>query len=749
MNQSLPSRHDPQSGSPEASGRNPLDLERSSELNLGELFADLWEGRYLIAASIVFFLFLGTIYILRATPIYQVDALLQTETRKNDPGSGNTRVEGLFSESTIATGEIEILRSNLVLGRTVEALGLDIDATPVLTPVIGKFLARRKATAPRVEIESLVIPDHLRGIPFQVELLPGGAYRWRGPEDALIATSKVGEVAIGIFGGEPLKLKIRYMMGKPGQKFDLVRKPQLDAINGLRRILNIEERGKNANVSSNLLGLSLETPDPIKGAAILNEILNQYIRQSLEKNAGDSAQTLKLLEEQRPVLQAGLAEAEDRLNQFRSRTGAVDLALEGGVYLQQSSSLNAQITALKQKKAELLRTYNENADVVTTVNEQIDKLQTEANQVTARLRGIPRTQQEVVRLSREVQVKTELYTALLNNIQRLQNTLAGEMGNARIVDKAIPSSLPVAPKKKMLMVLFLFLGTLAGTGLTALRRIFWRGIEDHRIIESKLGMPVLVTIPHSDAQDGLTKAIQNRDDGTHVLGTAQADDLAAESLRSLRTLLYFAMKDSANRVIMISGPSIGIGKSFVSANLASILALNRSRVLVIDGDLRRGNLHHYFGRKNRIGGLSEVLSGRQEWRAVIQPVLRDASGDSTEIFGLHFMSTGILPPDPSELLMTNRFKQLIAEVSEEYDFVIIDAPPLLPVTDAVIISASVGHVLLVAKYGQHPIDELRTCQKRLESVGVPILGCVFNDVTPIGLNNQYRYYKYAYHYKYR
>ena len=725
-----------------------MEAEKVGELNLSELFANLWEGRYLLVGTVVLFLIFGALYAWRATPIYQVDALLQTETQKAGGPTGVNRMEGLFSEPTVAIGEIEILRSNLVLGRTVEALGLDVVAQPVLTPIIGKLLANWKSNAPKLEIESLVIPNYLRGVPFQLTLLQDGTYRWAGPENAPIANGKPGQWVNGIYGGELLRLKVRHLVGKPGQKFDLVQRPMLDAINDLRLLLQIEERGRNANVSSNLLALSLEVPEPQRGAETLNEILNQYVGQSVEKKEGDSSKTLKLLEEQRPGLQAALAEAENRLNQFRSRSGSVDIALEGGLYLQQGSNLGAQITALKQKKAELLRTYNENADVVTTVNDQIDKLQTEANQVNYRLRTLPQTQQEVVRLSRDVQVKTELYTALLNNIQQLQNTLAGEVGNARVVDKAIPSSDPIAPKKKMLMGLFLFLGLLAGTGLIALQRILRRGIEDHRIIEAKLGLPVLVTIPHSDAQPELDRAIRDRSEGIHLLTALHTDDLAAESLRSLRTMLHFAMKDVTNRAIMITGPSAAIGKSFVSSNLAFILALNGSRVLVVDGDLRRGNLHHYFGRKNRIGGLSEVLSGRQDWRTVIHPVLRDASGDSTEVFGLHFMSTGILPPNPSELLMTNRFVKFVAEVSAAYDFVIIDAPPLLPVTDAAIISAQVGNVILVAKYGQHPLDELRTCQQRLESLGVPILGCVFNDITAIGLGSQYRYYKYAYHQKY-
>lgn len=733
----------------DANSRHFGESEKSGDLNLGEIFANLWEGRYLIAGFVALFLMFGAFYAWRATPVYQIDALLQTETQKSSNTTGATRMEGLFSEPTIAIGEIEILRSNLVLGRTVESLGLDISSQPVLTPIVGGMLARRNPNPPRLEVESFAIPDYLRGVSFHLTALDNGSFRWEGPEKTVIASGRPGDLLNGGYGGELLKLKVRKMVGKPGQKFVLVRRPILAAIMDLRLRLQIEERGKGPNVSSNLLGLSLEVPEPNQGAVILNEILNQYIRQSIEKKSGESAKTLTLLEEQRPILQAKLSEAENRLNEYRSRAGSVDTAREGELFLQQGANLNLQISSLKQKKTELLRTYNENADVVVTLNDQINKLQAEANQINNKLRTLPQTQQEVVRLSRDVQVKTELYTALLNNIQQLQSTLAGEVGNARIVDKAVPSAEPIAPNKKMLMSLFLFLGLMAGVGLTAARRFFQRGIEDHRIIESRLGLPVLVTIPHSDSQENLDRAMRERDEGIHLLSALHSDDLATESLRSLRTMLHFAMKDATNRVIMVTGPSASIGKSFVSSNLAGILALTGSRVLVVDGDLRRGNLHHYFGLKNRMGGLSEVLSGRQEWRAVVHPVLRDSSGDSTEIFGLHIMSTGILPPNPSELLMTNRFAHFVSEVSSEYDFVIIDAPPLLPVTDASIIASKVGNVLLVAKYGQHPLDELRTCQKRLESLGVPILGCVFNDITPIGLSNQYRYYKYAYHYKYR
>jgi tyrosine-protein kinase Etk/Wzc len=191
---------------------------------------------------------------------------------------------------------------------------------------------------------------------------------------------------------------------------------------------------------------------------------------------------------------------------------------------------------------------------------------------------------------------------------------------------------------------------------------------------------------------------------------------------------------------MITGPSPTIGKSFVSSNFATVLAQTTARVLVVDGDLRRGNLHHYFGLKNRLGGLSDVLSGRSSWKDVVH---------KSEVAGLDMISTGVIPPNPSDLLMTPLFSKFITEVCEAYDYVIIDAPPLLPVTDSIIIGSKVGTVLLVAKYDQHPLDELRTCQKRLEAQGITIKGCVFNDIKPLGLGYNYQDYRYAYHYKYK
>ncbi|WP_306601906.1 polysaccharide biosynthesis tyrosine autokinase [Geothrix sp. 21YS21S-2] len=708
---------------------------------MSEVFANLWEGRYLILGSVFLFGAVGLLYVLSATPIYQVEGLLQTETAKSysTQTAEFTKMEGVFAQTTVAQGEIEIVKSNLVLGRVVTNLGLDIQAAPVLTPLVGKLLNRNPLTRPKVEVTSFEVPDKARGTLFKLTALAGGLYRWSGPDGSVLAEGKPGERLSATWNGWPMKLKVRTLRGKPGQEFSLSMRPTVDAINSLRLGLMVEERGKNANQSSNLLGLSLTDPDPDQAALILNEILNQYVRQTIERKSGDSSKALILLQNQRPALQAQLSEAESRLNDYRRQNGALDLAREGEVFLQQGASLEAQISTLKQRRQELLRTYTEHSDLVTTTDQQIAHLQQELSRTSGRVSALPKAQQEIVRLTRDAQVKSEMYTSLLTSIQQLQNTLAGSVGNARVVDYAIPPFDSIAPRKKVLMVLFLFIGTTVGVGMAIIRRLMRRGVEDHRIIEAKLGLPILVTIPHSESQDNFNRAIRRHAQGTHLLAMGEPEDIATESMRSLRTVLHFMMEDVTNRIVLITGPSPEVGKSFVSTNLAAVLAQGGAKVLLVDADLRRGNLHRTFGIKGRAGGLSEALTGRADWKTLLK---------TTPIPGLSLLSTGVLPPDPLVLLMSPSFSEFMGQVSEAFDFVIVDAPPILPVSDAIVLGSKADTILLVAKYGKHPLEEIQTCQNRLRHLEGKLKGCLFNDIKLVKVGGLYGYYKYEFDYKY-
>lgn len=714
--------------------RRPRPQEENEDQEFFPWLSGLWEGRLFFLLTVAMSLLVGLFFVWWAPPVFQADAMLQIQAKREKPtDAAFTKMEGLFTDPADSHSEIEIIRSNLVLGRTVEALGLDIVAEPVLMPLLGAAMARRDPKAPILEIDLMDIPITLRGHAFRVTAMPEGAVRWEAPDGSLLAIGKVKEPLAATYAGEPLKLLVRRLHGPVGQKFDLTLRPLPEAIDGLRQDLDVSERGKLTNI----LGLSLRGPTPVRCAAILNQIVDQYVHHKLEKRSKEISKAQSILLGKMPELKSQLEAAESRLNQFRSRSGSVDLSREADVYLLQSSTLASQVSTLKQKREELLRTYRDNSDVVATLDQQIGQLQQEMNQVDTKVRVLPGLQQEVVRLSREVQVATELYTALLNNIQQLQLASAGDIGNIVVVDRPTVNLDPIAPRKSVVLLFFLFAGLAAGLGLVTLRRSLRRGIEDHRIIESKLGLPVFVTVPHSKAQRAHDETIQGKVDGLHLLAVQEPGDLAVESLRSLRTMLNFYMKDATNPVVLISGPSPTIGKSFISANFAVVLAKSGSRVLLIDGDLRRGKLHKFFGIKNRLNGLSDVISGQKEWESVLQP---------TGVQGLEIISTGLLPPNPSDLLMGPRLSGILEPMSERFDYIIIDAPPVLAVTDAAIIGSLAGTVLLVAKFGHHPLDELRTALKRFESHGISVKGCIFNDIKPIGWGNNYRRYNYIYSY---
>ncbi len=162
-------------------------------------------------------------------------------------------------------------------------------------------------------------------------------------------------------------------------------------------------------------------------------------------------------------------------------------------------------------------------------------------------------------------------------------------------------------------------------------------------------------------------------------------------------------------------------------------------MLVVDADLRKGTLHRHFWSKDRAGGLSDVLAGTAEWETVVH---------KTPVPRLSLMMSGSIPMNPSELLMTEAFDAFLAQASKAYDCVILDAPPVLAVTDTLLIGSKVDGVLLVLKYGAHSLDELRACLTQMDRADLPVMGCVFNDVQPLGIVGNYTHYRYAYHYRY-
>ena len=452
---------------------------------------------------------------------------------------------------------------------------------------------------------------------------------------------------------------------------------------------------------------------------MLDEISRQFVRQNIERNAAEAANSLDFLREQLPGVKADLEKASSQLNAYKMKSKSVDVAAEAQSVLQQSVAIESKLTELRFQQAEMDRKFTRQHPSYKALLQQIDELGRQRGQLSSQIRDLPETQQEVLKLTRDVEVGTQTYSRMLNKIQELDVVRAGTVGNARIIDSAaVDLRAPVAPKKALIVMLATLLGALLASGFVLARRALNRGVESPEEIE-KLGLPVYATVPLSEQQRFLEAELQKRSHGEAVplLTSQHPHDLAVEALRSLRTSLHFAMLEARNNCIMISGPSPGVGKSFVSANLAAVIAQGGQRVLLVDADLRKGHMHRMFGVSSEHDGLSNLLARDSTYEKAVH---------ATEVPGLSFVPRGRIPPNPSELLMHPNFAAFLERACTEYDLVLVDTPPLLAVTDAAIVGRLAGTALIVTRFGVNPAREIDVTVRRFAQNGIEVKGAIFN-----------------------
>ncbi len=718
-------------------------IDNDDEIDLSELLAFLFNARKLIIAVAAVITLLSIVYALVATPIYSSDVLIQVEEKK-DAALGD--LSSLFSEKSPTAAEIEILKSRAVIGSAIDQLRLDISATPVYFPLIGKFIASpgagHKLAKPflgmnsyawggeDIQVDRLDLDSSLVEKPLTLVAGENSAFTLLGPDDETVLSGEVGKAAErggnGIF--------VSHLVANPGTRFHLVKRYRLDVINKLKDSLSVAEQGKGTGV----IRMSMEHRDPKQLSAILSSIANGYVRQNVERVSQEAEQTLQFLDKQLPELKSSLDSAETQLNQYRTTVGSIDLDKEAQAMLDQYTDLEKRISELELKRTELSQKFTANHPAITALNEQIGKLRGELGKLDNQIRTMPEEEQKSVRLSRDVKVSNELYLELLNKAQEMRVVKAGTTGNVRIIDQAYVPITPVKPKKALVVIAGMLLGVMAGIFAAFLRRALNKGVDNPDVLEQKLGIPSFASIVHSDHQEKLSRRKGKEGEAPHqLLAFSDPSDLSIEAMRSLRTSLQFASMKAANNIIAITGPSPNIGKSFVSANLAAVLADSGKRVLLIDADMRKGHLHEYFGLK-RTHGLSGVISG--------EIAFSDARLSVTE--HLDFLSCGIVPPNPAELLMSENFSRLLKEFTPQYHSIIIDTPPVLAVTDASIIGRLAGVNFVVVRSGQHPLREIELTVKRLHQSGIGINGFVFNDV-PIKSTGYGGSYTYQYQYNYK
>ncbi|GEB69759.1 tyrosine-protein kinase Etk/Wzc [Pseudoalteromonas carrageenovora] len=742
----------PNNSASNANNKSNNNAQPTQEIDLMALLGALLDRKYFIAGITALFMLIGVVYAVLSTPVYQATAMIQVEDGSASvPGFDD--MAGMFESTSAAVTEIELLKSRSIIGEAVDTLKLDVIADPKLFPFIGSR-AYRKFTlmsegdlaepsfgansyawgGESINVFRFDVPRSAINEAFTLVAKANNSLALINADGEQVLTGKVGEeLTNGKFN-----LTVRTLNARPGTEFLLTRKDRLNTILDLQADIGASEKGKD----SGIINLSLQSTKPSYAEKVLDKVAAIYVRRNVERNSAEAQKSLEFLEVQLPEIKKQLEYAEQRFNDYQIKRQSINITLETQGVLEQVVKLETKLQELNLKRLELGRKFKKDHPTYQGMVEQIQAVEKQKQDLVGEVGNLPETQQELLRLKRDVEVSNQIYTLLLSKTQELDIVRAGTVGNVRIIDYAeVNTSKPVKPKKALIVIMVTMLGGMLAVAIVLIQKAIHKGVEDPAEIEA-LGIPVYASVPHSDYQDKLTgfaeRARKNKvNKPKSILALDNPADLAVEALRSLRTSLHFAMMEAKNNIIAISGPSPSVGKSFISVNLASVLAQSGKKVLIIDADMRKGYLQTQFGLKWD-DGLSDYLSGRLNLEQVVKP---------TKVDGLSVITRGQIPPNPSELLMHSNFSKLVEEVSTAFDIIIIDTPSILAVTDPAIVSAHTGTTLLVARFGQNHLREIELTRNRFEQNGIDVKGLVFNGVVKKA-SNAYGYYGY-YNYEYK
>lgn len=709
---------------------NKSAMPETDEIDLGRLIGELIDHRKLIIAITSVVTFCALLYTLLATPIYQTDALIQIEQKQ-----GNAILSSLSQVlpdgQPQSAPETTLLQSRMILGKTVDDLNLQVRVEQKYFPVIGRGIARlMREKKGSIDVSRLYLPgsdeDSSNAPKVIVTVKDKNHYIVEGED--FVVNGVVGT----LLNEHGISLLINEINAEPGDQFTVTQVPRLKAISDLLETFSVADQGKDTG----MLNLTLTGDNPKSISHILDSISQNYLAQNIARQAAQDAKSLDFLNQQLPKVRSELDSAEDKLNAYRKQKDSVDLNMEAKSVLDQIVNVDNQLNELTFREAEVSQLYTKEHPTYKALMEKRQTLQEEKTKLNKRVSSMPSTQQEVLRLSRDVESGRAVYLQLLNRQQELNIAKSSAIGNVRIIDNAVTDPTPVRPKKAIIIIIGLFLGLFISVGLVLLRVFLRRGIESPEQLE-EIGINVYASVPISEwlAKNPRQSSKLRKNESDILLAVDNPADLAIEAIRGLRTSLHFAMMEAKNNVLMISGASPNAGKTFISSNLAATIAIAGKKVLFIDADLRKGYVHKMFGHKND-KGLSDYLSGQASPDIVIEKV----SGGEFDYIG-----RGQIPPNPAELLMHPRFEQLLGWASQQYDLVIIDTPPILAVTDAAIIGRYAGTCLLVARFEKNTAKEIDVSMRRFEQGGVIVKGCILNGV----VKKASSYYGYGYnHYGY-
>lgn len=753
--------------------QQPQFQQDMEEVHLSDYIGVLIRRRKTALAAFLVVVSGVTLFTLLMKPVYEATATLHVRDDKVQ-GKGVLDDLGLSRQNPVET-EIEILKSRTIAEEVVRRLHLDWQTDKVPKGVGFKIMD---------------FASTLEEPAFIVELTGGSGYLLRNSAKQELARCQSDELC----RGEGVSLLLAGLSGSAGDKFNLTLTPFNATVRNLRETVKAAEVGKGTDV----IKLSYQENDPELAQQVVNGLAQAYLERSIHIKTEEARKSVEFIEKQLGEVRGLLDKAELSLEQFKRDSGVVQLDTEAQNLIRQlaeadkarnASSLNARqvefaiesltaaikrgetyaptilledpvVAGLAKKLAELevekrglltdmtelhplvqaifgqIREAQEKllATYRSSLNSQrqlLASLDAEVSRHEGILKKLPQAERELVGLTRRATVNAGIYTFLLQKAEEARIAQAATIASVNVIDPAITPDRPVKPQKAKNLLLGLIVGGMLGVGLAFFREYLDDTIKDEDGVRRTLGFPVLSIIPHIGRQQRKKEVMPDAEKAPErtLIAKLEPKSPAAEAFRSLRTSIHYSGLQKSKQVLLVSSTFPGEGKTTLSANLAVTLAQTGGKVLLVGCDLRRPTLHTLFDQPN-VPGLTELLVGDATLEQAIHP---------TGLFNLDFISAGTTPPNPAELLGSEAMAGVLKQLRERYDTILLDAPPLLAVTDAAVLTTQADLVLLVLQVGRVPVKLAGRTRDVLGSVQAPVAGVILNDKSGKGVQ-YYGYY---------
>lgn len=716
--------------------------------------------------SLCVFMVAGYFYVKSQIPQYRIQAQILINDNKQSADEVILTALNVAPPNIVIENEILILKSNTLIERVVQDLGLQ-NSYYVKGSLKKRFLYKNE--------------------PVSIELIKGFGKSYK--KDWPIKFLNDKEV---IFDGKkiPLNTPVNTDAGVIVAKLT-----QLGNINDVyyvtfNTVQSVAQDYLNklavapVNKQSNILNLVTEDAVTSRGQDFLDKVIEEYIEASINYKTQNIANTIKFINDRLKELAVELDTENKNVQNFKSANNVTDLSIQSQTILEkinandeQLASIDLQLLILKNiesflaspdnvevnqpsllgmsdatvaaqvgqlgdlklKKQALLRTVRETNPIISTINDQILSLKNSLNQTiktvrsnlnitkrelksqsggySAQLKHVPVKERELLDVMRNQGVKNTLFNFLLQKREETQLSLASNTADSRIINPARGSGAPIKPIVSTLYMIFLSLGLGIPFAVIFIKEMLNSNIQRKSDISKSTRVPIIAQISHSDDTSPLTIISKPR-------------SIVAEQIRALRTNLDFLIPGPGSKTILFTSTVSGEGKSFIALNLGASLASTGKRVIILELDLRKPKLLSTIGLDKKIG-LSDYLIGKVDYKAIIREVPQQEN--------FYMIESGTIPPNPAEILMNSHLPDLITALRKEYDYILIDAPPIGLVTDAQILSQYADVTFYLIRHNFTRKEHLNLLNEIQKKKVFKNLNIVFNSIDTSGFAYGYRY----------